>query len=130
MTDFFCGYPGDRDEALVAYLYDDGAEALERQQFEAHLAVCARCRDELDALRGVRTQLARWAPPEPAFAVGNLKSDISTQQWWREIPAWAQVGNAIALASSFRDTLTGCEDPRRLRLSRRFIPREPDRTIG
>ena len=68
MTDSFCGYQGDRDEAIVAFLYDDGGDARERAAFEAHLMTCARCRDELAALRGVRAQLARWAPPEPAFS--------------------------------------------------------------
>jgi len=99
MTDSFCGYDGDRDEALVAFLYDDGGDRQERELFEAHLITCARCRNELDALRGVRTQLARWAPPEPAFAVtyGNPQSAIRTPQsrWWRDIPAWAQVAAAL-----------------------------------
>ncbi len=78
MTDSFCGYQGDRDEALVAFLYDDGGDARERGLFEAHLMTCPRCSDELAALRGVRAQLARWAPPEPAFAVSNLQ--IRNQQ--------------------------------------------------
>jgi hypothetical protein len=95
MTDSFCGYQGDRDEALIAFLYDDGGDARERELFEGHLTTCARCCDELAALRGVRTQLARWAPPEPAFAVGNLRSEINNQQWWRRIPAWAQVAAAL-----------------------------------
>ena len=68
MTELMCGYSGDREEALVASLYDDGDPA-ERAAFDAHLTTCARCRDELDALRGVRAQLGRWAPPEPSFAV-------------------------------------------------------------
>jgi hypothetical protein len=95
MTESFCGYQGDRDEALVAFLYDDDGDARERRLFEAHLMTCPRCSDELDALRGVRAQLSRWAPPEPAFAVSNLKSEISTQQWWRQVPAWAQVAAAL-----------------------------------
>jgi hypothetical protein len=99
MTDSFCGYPGDREAALVAYLYDDGADATERRLFEAHLATCVHCRDELDAIRGVRTQLARWAPPEPAFAVTNGNPQTAMRNarstWWREIPAWAQVAAAL-----------------------------------
>jgi hypothetical protein len=97
MTDSFCGYPGDRDEALVAYLYDDG-EAVGRTLFENHLATCADCRHELAALRGVRAQLARWAPPEPAFSViddGAQRGRHPAAQWWREIPAWAQVAAAL-----------------------------------
>lgn len=99
MTDSFCGYPGDRDQALVACLYEDGGEAGERALFEDHLARCARCRDELAALRGVRAQLARWAPPEPAFSVTDGSSSSARRnrpaQWWREIPAWAQVAAAL-----------------------------------
>jgi hypothetical protein len=95
MTESFCGYQGDRDEALVAFLYDDDGDARERGLFEAHLMTCPRCSDELEALRGVRAQLSRWAPPEPAFAVSNLKSEISNQQWWRQVPAWAQVAAAL-----------------------------------
>jgi hypothetical protein len=99
MTDSFCGYQGDRDEALIAFLYDDGGDARERELFEGHLTTCARCCDELAALRGVRAQLARWAPPEPAFALGNgdPQSAIRNPQsrWWRTIPAWAQVAAAL-----------------------------------
>ena len=52
---------------LVSYLYDDlGAPA--RAVFEQHLRGCAECRDELTALRGVRTDLLTWSPPEPDFA--------------------------------------------------------------
>jgi len=43
MTDMVCGYHGDRDETLVAYLYDD-INAIDLARFEAHLAACARCR--------------------------------------------------------------------------------------
>src|SRR6185295_12386432 len=97
MTESFCGYPGDRDEALVAYLYDDG-EAGGRTLFENHLAACADCRHELAALRGVRAQLARWAPPEPAFSViddGAQRGRHPAARWWREIPAWARVAAAL-----------------------------------
>jgi Putative zinc-finger len=53
-------------EQLVAYLYDDLANG-ERARFESHLRTCVACRDELKALRGVRADLAAWAPPEPDF---------------------------------------------------------------
>src|SRR5215204_6866075 len=101
MTDSsFCGYDGDREDALVACLYDDGTEGPERALFEAHLFTCARCRDELAALRGVRSELARWAPPEPAIGtIRNPQSEIRNPQsaapWWRQIPAWAQVAAAL-----------------------------------
>jgi len=94
MTDISCTYGGGRDEAIVALLYDetDGNPA-ERARFEAHVQTCASCRAEVAALRGVRTQLARWSPPEPI----NLQVGIGNSQsaWWRQIPAWAQVAAAM-----------------------------------
>ncbi len=96
MTETVCTYPGDRDEALVTYLYDDESDAMARATFEAHLATCVRCTDDLAALNGVRTQLARWAPPEPKFAsVTSRRSPVTSRTWWREIPAWAQVAAAL-----------------------------------
>src|SRR5437764_15411013 len=53
-------------ELLVSYLYDDLPDGA-RGTFEAHLRGCADCRGELKALRGVRSDLAAWAPPEPDF---------------------------------------------------------------
>jgi len=107
VTDMSCGYAGDRDEAMIAYLYDDGDPAT-RAGFETHLAACARCRREMDALRGVRRQLARWSPPEVNFIVGSQQSVVgshespatsrqppATRAWWHEIPAWAQVAAAL-----------------------------------
>jgi hypothetical protein len=94
MTDISCTYGDGRDEAIVALLYDetDGSPA-ERARFEAHVQTCASCRAEVAALRGVRTQLARWSPPEPI----NLQVGIGNSQgaWWRQIPAWAQVAAAL-----------------------------------
>jgi len=54
-------------EDLVSYLYDDLAGAA-RTAFERHLRECAECRDELAAMRNVRTDLLTWSPPEPDFA--------------------------------------------------------------
>lgn len=106
MTDTLCGFPGDRDEALVACLYDD-RNAIERATFDAHLATCLRCREELAALRGVRLQLAKWAPPEPAHVLASSQPSAhrlqpapspqppAPREWWREMPAWAQVAAAL-----------------------------------
>src|ERR1700730_8144076 len=121
MTESMCRYAGDRDGALIAFLYDDWQGGTpERALFEAHVQTCARCRDELAALRGVRVQLASWAPPEPGFAIVNPQSLTRLQsvpspppganpqslrnplfehpnprRWGREIPAWAQVAAAL-----------------------------------
>ena len=110
MTDI-CTYSGNRDEALIAFLYDDG-DRMTRHTFETHLVSCAVCRDELDALKGVRTMLGQWAPP--SFVVGSQQSTVNSRQsgvdgtastvdrqlttnrrWWRESPAWAQVAAAL-----------------------------------
>jgi hypothetical protein len=94
MRDTRCGY-GDRDDQLVAYLYDDIAPG-DRSSFEAHLMTCARCRDELDELRGVRERLTTWAPPQLPASAGHAVSAVGARRgWWRDIPAWAQVAAAL-----------------------------------
>src|SRR5258705_249312 len=51
MTEFPCGYGDDRDEAIVAFLYDDpDASQEERGRFETHLVTCARCEADIAAL--------------------------------------------------------------------------------
>jgi len=95
MADVVCGYSRNRDEVLVAYLFDD-IDSTERASFGAHLTACERCRAELAGLRGVRAQLGKWAPPEPAFPVTDYRSPAaSPPAWWRDIPAWAQVAAAL-----------------------------------
>jgi anti-sigma factor RsiW len=104
MREMLCTYTG-RDDVLVAYLYDD-IEPAERLAFSAHLAACGRCRSELAELRGVRSTLSVWTPPEPARAgLGREASSADPRapgrepraagQWWRDIPAWAQVAAAL-----------------------------------
>jgi hypothetical protein len=100
MTDISCGYGDDRDGAIVAFLYDDpDASPAERTRFETHVRTCARCQADVAALRGVRAHLARWSPPEPSFGAANPQSNpqsaIRNPQWWRAIPAWAQVAAAL-----------------------------------
>jgi anti-sigma factor RsiW len=113
MTQTACGYVGDRDEALIAYLYEDGA-AIERATFDAHLSTCPQCREELAELRGVRGHLATWNAPMPVLRfsesrVSNAEprspnhpeprtpnlAPRARESWWREIPAWAQVAAAL-----------------------------------
>jgi hypothetical protein len=138
MTDSFCGYDGDREDALIACLYDDGGDAPARALFDAHLVTCERCRDELAALRGVRAQLARWAPPEPAFAatlreaqspVGNPQS---AKSWWREVPAWAQVAAALLFlgVSAAMANLDVRYDANGLRVRTGWMQPEPAASAG
>ena len=104
MTELSCRYGDDRDEVIVAFLYDDpDASLAERSRFETHLLTCARCQTDVAALRGVRAQLARWSPPEPTFGTGNPHSNpqfnprsaARDPHWWSAIPVWAQVAAAL-----------------------------------
>src|SRR5689334_411698 len=85
-----CSFAGDRESALIGYLYDE-LDASGRRDFEAHLAGCRVCRSELDALSGVRRRLAAWTPP----ALDAIGSAASPPPWWRQVPAWAQVAAAL-----------------------------------
>jgi hypothetical protein len=88
-----CTYTGDRDEALITYLYgEDERDRAGLAPFESHLATCAACTTEIQALRGVRAQLGKWAPPEP---IGLQSAGTRPSPWWRQIPAWAQVAAAL-----------------------------------
>jgi hypothetical protein len=112
MTENICRYSGDRDQAIVSYLYGDdggpggpgGFDAAERAAFDAHVATCEQCRAELIAFEDVRTSLGQWSPPglrsethlwgPPSGGPIRLKPD-PTGFSWREIPAWAQVAAAM-----------------------------------
>src|SRR5579862_1042257 len=107
MADILCGYTADRDETLVAYLYGD-IDPLQRAAFDAHIATCERCRQELAELRGVRGRLETWTAPEsegplaigaPLFDDAPLALDGPRRpdRWraLREVPAWAQVAAAL-----------------------------------
>jgi anti-sigma factor RsiW len=83
---------------LIAYLYDE-ITPEERASFESHLDTCARCRTDLEALGGVRRQLARWAPPEPGFSSGATAKAPSRSRTsrFRDVPVWAQAVAATLL---------------------------------
>jgi hypothetical protein len=99
-------------DALVAYLYDE-CEPAERDAVAAHLAQCASCADEIDALRATRRLLSAWAPPEaplgfqitrtpdpqPAVVLPfDGRTAPPDRAWWRQpLPAWAQVAAAAVI---------------------------------
>lgn len=57
----------------------DALHDAERARFEAHLAVCAACRDEVDSLREAAARLAADATLEPPAAVrAGLLDGIAT----------------------------------------------------
>jgi hypothetical protein len=99
MADILCGYTADREETLVAYVYDD-IDAVTRAGFEAHLSTCERCRTEIADLRGARDALQRWGAPE---SIGGMAGRVAPQPLrraslfskLREIPVWAQASAAL-----------------------------------
>ena len=99
MIETICSYSG-RDDLLIAYLYDD-IEPADRATFSAHLHACGRCTRELAALRGVRSTLSSWAPPEPARAFAGYVVPVPgpqarvTSRSWHDVPGWAQVAAAM-----------------------------------
>ena len=88
---------------LVTYLYDE-CDAAERQAVDAHLAACEDCAQELDRLRGVRSSLADWAPPEPApgFQIVPRAEVEPRRRWfdWRPAPAWGLAAAAVLVFSA------------------------------
>ena len=95
----------EENEQLVGYLYDDLTDA-DRAAFEAHMRGCADCRTELKALRGVRADLAVWAPPEPDFgfrvvrggrdaAATDIRAVVPAQSW----RAWWTPAAGLAAAA-------------------------------
>lgn len=99
-THFHC----DDTETLVAYLYDD-IDPAARDAVARHLPGCARCRDEIAALGGVRQVLTEWTPPAPALrftvvpepAVSNVIAPHVPA--WQTVPRWAQlVAATLAVA--------------------------------
>jgi hypothetical protein len=101
--DGFCNYGAEREQVLIAYLYDD-IPADEKVQFNRHLSGCAICRAELDGLAGVRTELGVWDAPALSGQIAVRVAAVETQpaavqsrgvwQRWREVPAWAQAAAA------------------------------------
>jgi len=91
LTNPSCSFAGNREDAIVAYLYDE-LDGTERRDFDAHLAGCDVCREELDALGGVRRRMAAWSPPQ----LDTVLTGASNQRrWWQQVPAWAQAAAAL-----------------------------------
>jgi hypothetical protein len=99
MTDMLCKYQGNRAEALLGHLYDEGDQA-ERAAFDAHVAGCSVCSAELTELAGVRAQLTAWTPAEPARAFAfeappKAERRAAVRATLNEIPGWVQVAAAV-----------------------------------
>ncbi|MGD8375973.1 MAG: zf-HC2 domain-containing protein [Acidobacteriota bacterium] len=83
-------------ELMVTVLYEE-ASTEEQARFDDHLAGCAGCQREIEALRRVRGGLRAAAPsvaPAPAPTVLVLGSPPAPR-WWR----WAGLAAAAAVAA-------------------------------
>jgi anti-sigma-K factor RskA len=90
------------DAAQLTGLYVlDALAADEREAFEAHVAVCARCAAEVQSLRPVADALGTLAPPadpSPAVRAGMLKA-IRTPHVSIYVPiAWIAAAAALVIA--------------------------------
>jgi hypothetical protein len=99
--------------ALVDYLYDEG-DAADREAIAAHIARCATCASEVDALTATRQTLAAWTPPElalgfhitraqdaaPAKVLEHPAARSRTSWWQAPLPAWAQAAAALLIFAS------------------------------
>ena len=85
----------DSKELLVGYLYgelDDG----ERRDFDAHLALCDECREEVAALGATRGLVAMWTPPQADLALRVVRSESApVRPAARTWPAWAMAAAAM-----------------------------------
>jgi hypothetical protein len=82
-------------DLIVSYLYDE-LTAPERASLERHLRGCAECRDELDGLRGLRTALTAWTPPQPDLAFQIVDRHEPARATWR--PWWTPAFGLAAAA--------------------------------
>jgi hypothetical protein len=100
MSEQVCTYKGNRDEDLVAFLYNE-LPPDQRRAFEAHAATCLVCHGELAALGSIRTQLQEWTPPDAFGSVSERHAAPPPRAGlWaaaREIPAWMQVAAAALI---------------------------------
>lgn len=91
-------------ESLVAYAYDECDEA-ERERVSSHIAACAACASELEALREVRGALQQWEVPESALGFRLVADSERLAPWWRRVlePSWglaAAAGLVLVVAAA------------------------------
>lgn len=89
-----CGDPA----ALAGYLYDE-CSLEEQAALTAHLAMCDRCRLEVDGLHETRLALTAWAAPDASPGVRALPDPprvAGPRRWnWSAAPVWAQAAAAV-----------------------------------
>ena len=87
-------------ELLIDYLYGELTPA-DRESFDRHLSSCAECRDEIAGLRGTRTYLESWAPPEPEldFQMVRGPQRFGARRRWGFSPAWGLAAAALLVGA-------------------------------
>lgn len=102
MTKFTC----DDKATLVSYLYGE-VDVDTRQAVDDHLAQCAACAVEVNALSDVRSELGAWAAPETELDFTIVKKSelaaskvLRPARWWATVPAWAQAAAAILVLAA------------------------------
>jgi hypothetical protein len=91
-TRFRCG----DGESLVAFVYNE-LDAESGAEVSAHLAACAACQADVEALGGVRRALGLWAPPMPPLrfsVVSDAPAASAPPPARHRVPAWAQLAAA------------------------------------
>lgn len=102
MNETTCTYRGNREEAIVEFIYDEMAP-VDRAMFEDHLTACVWCRDEIAGMRGAQAQLAAWEPPAPGVLAVDPSADtgrvlrVPPSRWGRlrDVPMWARAAAAV-----------------------------------
>jgi Putative zinc-finger len=91
-------------EAIIEYLYGE-LRPPEREAFDRHLETCDGCRSDVDGLRGTRTTLQAWSPPEPDLGFEIVRSPqhatapAAPARWWKPSPVWAFAAAAMLIGA-------------------------------
>jgi anti-sigma factor RsiW len=96
----------DSKELIVGYLYDDLTDT-ERRSFDAHVAVCAECRDELVGLRATRAHLSVWSPPVRDLGIRVVREETTAsgrvlpmRPAWSWMPAFGLAAAAVLVLAA------------------------------
>lgn len=131
----------DHPDELLPWYANGSLDGAERQQVEAHLAACERCRHELEVLKALREQVrAETVQPPTEFGLKRLLRDVRKEndpparQWWR--PALAAAALVIVIQGILlvnlwpRDTVyTPLGGAERAELQVRFRPEASEEQI-
>jgi len=82
-------------EQLISYLYED-LNDMDRAKVEMHLRACEPCREEVEGLRGVRVDLAAWAPPPPDLGFRIVRDMKPAPPSWK---SWLSPAAGLAAAA-------------------------------